>query len=321
MECITNQTCEGSDSVCAPVVSCSPSVGAFGADITNANAGTPSGKDVTTNGNSGAVARSKARTASGAGSSPMCAVSPMHTTPSALPHASCPIVISVEAAIGTGKSTLLKILKRCKPDWVVVPEPVEMWQNVGPEGSNLLDAFYKDPARYAFSFQTYCVLTRIEVVTKALKACAGKRTPVVILERSWFSDRHTFGEMLHASGNMSAMEWALYTEWYAFAVRNAPDIHGHIYLECDPATCMSRLRKRSRSEEVGVTDTYQQNLIAQHERWLETVPHAKVQRVNVVGDFADDQEAMRRVVNTVQLFADRLAHVRSASSGQPMVWE
>ena len=41
----------------------------------------------------------------------------------------------------------------------VVPEPVGEWQDV--DGANLLDVFYKDPQRYAYTFQSYVFVTRL----------------------------------------------------------------------------------------------------------------------------------------------------------------
>jgi len=151
----------------------------------------------------------------------------------------------------------------------------------------------------------YCVLSRIETVTKALEQCPDD-TPVVVLERSWFSDRHTFAEMLHKTGKISEMEWALYDEWYNFAVRNSPHIHGHLYLECTPSTCMDRLIKRSRTEETGVTTEYQKSLIEHHENWLQTISGERVCRVNVDRDFLGHQEFCSQVVDQVSTFVETL---------------
>ena len=43
----------------------------------------------------------------------------------------------------------------------IVPEPVEQWQNVGGQGGNMLDHFYKNPQRYAYTFQNYVFITRV----------------------------------------------------------------------------------------------------------------------------------------------------------------
>ena len=41
----------------------------------------------------------------------------------------------------------------------VVYEPHEKWQDV--KGENLLDQFYRDGNRWAYTFQTYAFITRI----------------------------------------------------------------------------------------------------------------------------------------------------------------
>jgi deoxyadenosine/deoxycytidine kinase len=48
----------------------------------------------------------------------------------------------------------------------VVHEPVEEWQKVpsGPNGKqtlNLLDKFYQDPQKYAYTFQNYVFMSRV----------------------------------------------------------------------------------------------------------------------------------------------------------------
>lgn len=40
-----------------------------------------------------------------------------------------------------------------------MPEPVNTWQNL-EGGGNILDAFYRDPQRYAYTFQNYVFLSR-----------------------------------------------------------------------------------------------------------------------------------------------------------------
>lgn len=215
-----------------------------------------------------------------------------------------PVVISVEAAIGTGKSSLLKLIQAREPTWMVVQEPVDQWQAVGGK-HNLLEKFYADLDRYAFSFQTYCVLSRIETVSKALRECS-EGTQVIVLERSWFTDRHTFGEMLRKQGRISDMEWCLYDEWYRFAVKNAPHIDGHVYLDCTTDTCMTRLRKRGRSEECSVTSDYQSSLIQHHEEWLEMQDASKICRVDVNQDFVHVADNSDKMMTTLKDFVRSL---------------
>lgn len=64
----------------------------------------------------------------------------------------------VEGNIGAGKSTFLKVINTFLNAQVVY-EPHEKWQNVG--GENLLEKFYADTQRWAYTFQTYAFITRI----------------------------------------------------------------------------------------------------------------------------------------------------------------
>lgn len=86
------------------------------------------------------------------------------------------VTLAVEGNIGAGKSTFLNIMAdqalELQDIIEVVPEPVEEWQSVaGAEGGegpvNLLDRFYKDPQRYAYTFQHYVLLTRMQKVCLA----------------------------------------------------------------------------------------------------------------------------------------------------------
>ena len=70
----------------------------------------------------------------------------------------------------------------CPLSCQVVPEPVEKWQAVrgapdapGP-AHNMLDAFYKEPQRYAYTFQNYVFLTRVMQARRCrlcVRACQG----------------------------------------------------------------------------------------------------------------------------------------------------
>eukprot|EP00672_Neobodo_designis_P023286 CAMPEP_0174850144 /NCGR_PEP_ID=MMETSP1114-20130205/19067_1 /TAXON_ID=312471 /ORGANISM="Neobodo designis, Strain CCAP 1951/1" /LENGTH=274 /DNA_ID=CAMNT_0016084579 /DNA_START=30 /DNA_END=854 /DNA_ORIENTATION=- len=229
-----------------------------------------------------------------------------------------PIIISIEAAIGTGKSSLLRLLENTlgqDKKWVVVQEPVEQWQAIGGT-HNLLAAYYDDQQRYAFSFQTNCVLSRIRALQDVLRTVSSD-TQVIVLERCWASDRNTFGEMLRRDKKISELEWALYEEWYQFAVENAPFIDGHVYLEANANTCMERLRKRDRTEEVGVTETYQRALIECHEQWLATLPDSeRVCRLSVDQEFITDESNRQRIVQSV---SDFIAQLQEKRTPQPPV--
>ena len=169
----------------------------------------------------------------------------------------------VEGNIGSGKSTFLKVINTFLNAQVVY-EPHTKWQNVA--GENLLEHFYRDTKRWAYTFQTYAFITRI---LEREKAALTNMHPFQILERSVFSDRYCFAQNCFEMGLMTALEWKLYQEWFTWLVETyMVKPSGFIYLQTDPKVCYKRLLKRNRTEEMSVTPDYLKLLHDKHERWL-----------------------------------------------------
>lgn len=170
--------------------------------------------------------------------------------------------IIVEGNIGAGKSTFLRLLQQTFSAQFVF-EPHEEWQNIG--GHNLLDNFYTDKERWAYTFQSYAFITRIRADERA------QNSPFEfhILERSVYSDRYCFAKNCFEMGVMSPLEWKLYKEWFEWLMDNqsyTPD--GFIYLQTDPEICYQRMITRNRSEESTVSLEYIRMIHEKHENWL-----------------------------------------------------
>jgi deoxyadenosine/deoxycytidine kinase len=95
----------------------------------------------------------------------------------------------VEGNISVGKSTFLQRIANetieLRDLVEIVPEPVAKWQDVGPDHFNILDAFYAEPERYAYTFQNYVFVTRVMQERES----SGGIKPLRLMERSVFSDR------------------------------------------------------------------------------------------------------------------------------------
>lgn len=183
------------------------------------------------------------------------------------------VKLAVEGNIGAGKSTFLDILTdgslELQDILEVIPEPVDEWRSVpsgGKDPINLLDRFYKDPQRYAYTFQHYVLLTRMEKD----RAARSSSKPLRVLERSIFSDRMVFVRAMYEAGYMGDLEMSVYDSWFSMEIAQdkqlTPD--GFIYLKARPETCIKRLRGRNRSEEAGVSEAYLASLHDKHEAWL-----------------------------------------------------
>lgn len=99
------------------------------------------------------------------------------------------ITFCVEGNISVGKTTFLQRIANETlelQDLVeIVPEPIDKWQDVGPDHFNILDAFYAEPQRYAYTFQNYVFVTRL---MQERESSLGIK-PLRLMERSVFSDR------------------------------------------------------------------------------------------------------------------------------------
>ncbi len=174
-------------------------------------------------------------------------------------------ILIVEGNIGAGKSTFLRMLN----DYLHIDpvfEPASKWQHIGDGDENLLDKFYKDTNRWAYTFQTYAFITRIIEQEAQLKQCV---SGVQVLERSVYCDRHCFAKNCYEMGVMQPLEWQLYQEWFNWLVDGyTAKPTGFLYLQVAPEVCYERLRKRDRAEEAGVPLEYLKRLHEKHERWL-----------------------------------------------------
>jgi deoxyadenosine/deoxycytidine kinase len=171
----------------------------------------------------------------------------------------------LEGNIGAGKSTLLRILGEHLPIDVVF-EPTDKWQKVGAAG-NLLDLFYKDTPRWAYTFQSYAFVSRVQTILEHQQTHAAGMTQV--LERSVYCDRFCFAKNCYEAGLMSGLEWQIYQEWFSWLVENyTQKPKGFIYLKTSPRVCFDRLVKRSRSEESSIPFDYLVSLHNKHEDWL-----------------------------------------------------
>lgn len=82
-------------------------------------------------------------------------------------------LISIEGNIGSGKSTFVEELKRNihNERMCFLEEPVDIWNTiVDKDGITMLENYYKDSKKYAFSFQMMAYISRLSILKKRLKA-------------------------------------------------------------------------------------------------------------------------------------------------------
>ena len=180
-------------------------------------------------------------------------------------------LLSLEGNIGSGKSTLLKKLRETYPEWIFLDEPVNEWTGVkNPEtGQNIIECFYSDQEKYAFSFQILAYITRLKklLVLKDQRLDSSTPPPVIVTERSIDTDHYVFAKMLYDDGKISPIDWQIYQQ-YIYTFSKECQVDAVVYVETPPETCLERIKIRDREGESSITLDYLSSCHRYHQDWL-----------------------------------------------------
>jgi deoxyadenosine/deoxycytidine kinase len=178
-------------------------------------------------------------------------------------------IFTIEGNIGSGKSTLVEMLKNTLTDIkkirvIYLPEPVKVWESIKDiDGKNVIEKYYENPKKYAFSFQMMAYISRIHQLREALK---NTDNLIIICERSVFTDKEIFARMLYDTGKICDIEYNIYCKWFYEFVTDIP-IKGLIYVKTNPEICEERVIKRNRKGEQ-ISFEYLKNCHKYHENWI-----------------------------------------------------
>jgi len=229
------------------------------------------------------------------------------------------IRIAVEGNIAAGKSTFLDLVHKYT-HIKTLQEPVNNWTNVPLErdcvsgaNNNLLDTYYSDPARWSFTFQNYVVFSRIREHQSDKE---NKRQGVFLSERSIWGDRLVFARNLYKQGMMTDLEYSVYCQQHSFCLELCPEAapDAILYLQTSPEICLERLKQRGRSEEMGVTLEYLQQVHQRHEEWLvqksvhipRSLAETPVMIIDCSRNFTEDTEYREETFRKLVVFANSL---------------
>ncbi len=211
-----------------------------------------------------------------------------------------PKTVQIEGNIGVGKSTFTNLLKENIANSELVSEPVDMWLHVkNSDGKNILQTFYDDIPRWAYTFQNIAYVTRMMKIERAIR---NSTSDYVFLDRSIDTDRYVFEKMLWEEGQLQKIEHEAYDLWCQFYqefVRTESD-KKIIYLRCSPEVCLDRIKIRGREEEKNITMEYLNKLHKAHEDWLSNNSCALILDCNK--DFEHDEEYRKELLDKVRNF-------------------
>ena len=195
------------------------------------------------------------------------------------------VIISIEGNIGSGKSTLLDNLKKelsgiDNRQIIFIQEPVDSWGSIkDSNGVTMLQKFYENQEKYAFSFQMMAFISRLAVLRETM---LHNPTAIIITERSLFTDKLVFAKMLFESGKIEDVNYQIYLKWFDSFATECP-VHKIIYVKANPEVCHYRISKRLRIGEEGIPIQYLRDCDLYHENMLLEMkcPHELVLDGNV----------------------------------------
>lgn len=183
-------------------------------------------------------------------------------------------LFSIEGNIGSGKSTIIKRLKELGKNIIYLPEPVDIWNTItDTSGVTIIEKYYSDQKKYAFSFQMMAFITRIKQIKDF-----GDTNNIILTERCVYTDREIFAKMLYDSGKIEEIEYSIYLKWFDFFVKDI-NLSGIIYLQVDPDICSERIIKRGRKGET-IPIEYLTECHNYHENWIDSLPESMKLIVN-----------------------------------------
>ena len=179
------------------------------------------------------------------------------------------MLFTIEGNIGSGKSTLIQSLKEFTQiagmSVIFVDEPVSQWEGIQNEdGKNMIELFYGNPARYAFTFQMMAYISRLALLQEAIR---NHPNAIIITERCLLTDYHVFAKLLYENKSMLKEEYTIYQKWFHYFQKEI-QLSGIIYVQTDVFVAHERCQKRARLGETSISFDYLSQCDEKHEEWI-----------------------------------------------------
>ena len=198
------------------------------------------------------------------------------------------IIISIDGNIGSGKSSIVQYFKKNFPKFCnlktyhykicFLDEPVSCWESIIDitDGKNVIQKFYENNKEYAFQFQMMAYISRLSLLRNALK----EDYDIIFTERSIYTDKNVFAQMLYDYKKMSNIEHLIYSKWFnefSDVIENSKTV----YIRTLPEICEKRVLKRARSGE-NIPLSYLRDCHHYHDIWLNTPEQIESGKVLVI---------------------------------------
>lgn len=198
-----------------------------------------------------------------------------------------PLFIAVAGNIGSGKSSLTRLLAQ-HFGWKPYFESVD--------DNPYLPDFYADMKRWSFHLQIYFLANRFKHHKRMTETGES-----VIQDRSIYEDAEIFARNLYDIGKMDQRDYDNYASLFEVMTDylKTPDLM--IYLRASVDTLVQQISQRGRSFEQGIQREYLEQLNKHYESWVDRYkrgPLLIVQSDHL--DFVNREQDLRHVIELVQ---------------------
>ena len=189
--------------------------------------------------------------------------------------------IEICGGIASGKTTFASLLRRLSF------APIFENFRINP----FLEAFYQDPAKYAFETEISFLLLHYHQVKKE-----SEFKMVRVCDFSMTQD------LAYARMGLNGTKFQTFNTVYNEIKRDLGHPQLLVHLKCDAQTELQRIRNRAREIETSITIEFLENLNSAIEREVETI-QADVEVISIDSEtlnFATDEATKKNVVDYVQ---------------------
>ncbi len=191
--------------------------------------------------------------------------------------------VSIEGNIGSGKTTLSKLLAKDMGAFLVLEEFEE---------NPFLPLFYTQPEKYGLHVELSFLVDRYHQLRNYNKAN--------LFETPTIADYYIIKCLLFAKNNLSENEYTLFENFYELVHENTPTPDLIIYLDSSVENLQKNIQNRNRSYEQNISDQYLESISAQYNTFLKSteIPVLRIDAAKY--DFIEDNDLRERLAGIIR---------------------
>lgn len=180
---------------------------------------------------------------------------------------------------------------------VFLEEPLDEWGKIvdPADGKAILQKFYDDQEKYAFTFQVMSLQTRAAQLRRAIQENPGA---IIVSERSIYTDRDIFARMLRDNDKINTIEMEVYNLVFEQTRQILDGVkQRRIYLRSSPENTFSRKCGRARPGEEGVSIDYLRTCHEYHQKEFSNSDF-----IVDIDDYVVDTPKYSRLLRTLMMY-------------------